>query len=330
MHTRTVSVLAPAKINLTLYVLDGREDGFHEIDTIVQQLEFGDDVTVTVGADDHDRTDSSGRGRIVFAATHDPGCDPGPDQTNIARLAAERYLTEAPSRSFGRTSVLLDIHLHKRIPVGSGLGGGSSDAATVLRALDHLAEGALPGDRLARIGASLGSDVPSFLAGSPLVRARGRGEIVEALAPLPEREVVLVAPPAPISTAHAYRALAASREAGHPSRREVAAARIRPSRVSWSTLEDEAVNDFTEVAREYGEVDAALGALEETGCRPSGLSGSGSACFGVRPESEASASGTADPADFVTRFGVGWRVVRTRTLVSVPAIRHGCRAFRVS
>ena len=183
---------APAKVNLVLEVLGRRPDGYHELDTVLQTLELADRVTVAFGADAG--VDVCG----PFAA----GCPA--DRTNLAWRAAE-----ALAGLTGRETTGLRITLDKRIPAAGGLGGGASDAATVLRLLQRAWPGVTDAMLLAA-AERVGSDEPFFVLGGT-VRARGRGEQVTALPPLPTHDVVLFLPLVTIDrkTARMFAALGA-------------------------------------------------------------------------------------------------------------------------
>lgn len=186
-------LLAPAKLNLALEVLRRREDGFHEIDTVMTTVDLADRVTL--------RPAPPGAG-ITVSLTGDyaAGIDASDD---LARRAAIR-MAEAAGRQPD-----LAIEVEKRIPSPAGLGGGSSDAAAVIRGLDRLWGLHWPLPRLEALAATLGSDVPFFLHGGA-ARCTGRGEVVEPLRDLtPLRLLILVppVPPAADKTARRYGAL---------------------------------------------------------------------------------------------------------------------------
>jgi 4-diphosphocytidyl-2-C-methyl-D-erythritol kinase len=174
-------VQAHAKLNLYLRVVGRRPDGFHELETVFQSIDLADELTVEL-ADDL---------RLTGGCAEAP---PGPENLVLSAAAA---LREAAGGQGGAV-----IHLEKRIPVGAGLGGGSSDAAAMLLALNRLWGLELPHERLAALAAGLGSDVPFGLRGGTAV-GRGRGEILEPL-PTPRLWSVLVRPPFPVPTAQAY------------------------------------------------------------------------------------------------------------------------------
>ncbi|HKJ01595.1 MAG TPA: 4-(cytidine 5'-diphospho)-2-C-methyl-D-erythritol kinase [Longimicrobiales bacterium] len=284
------AILAPAKVNLFLEVGGRREDGFHQIDTLFQAVSLWDRVRV------------ERRGADVVLTVDGP--DLGPAEKNLAVRAARLFLEEVGSRE----GVRLD--LAKGIPAGAGLGGGSSDAAAVLRALNRLWGGCLPRGRLTELGSAVGSDVAFFLGTSPLARGTGRGELLEPLPPLPPADLVLVLPPVHVATGGAYAALTRSR-AGVPT---TFGASSRLPR-GWADVASLARNDFQDVvAGIHPEVARSLEALRRAGGRPTLLSGSGAACFGVFPD-EASARDAAARL----RADLGWSATAVRTLAAFPA-----------
>ena len=181
-----IRLRAFAKLNLSLAVRGLRPDGFHEIESWVQTIDLHDELTV--------RALPSPRGSL--AVDNDLEGISGRD---LAEVAASAIL-EAKSGGQGAS-----IAIRKGIPAGAGLGGGSSDAAAVLRALDHLLEPRLPSRRLREIAASIGSDVPLFLHGGSLT-IRGRGEQIEWRNASPAKAFVLVTPPVHCDTRLVYQA----------------------------------------------------------------------------------------------------------------------------
>jgi len=184
-----MQVAAPAKINLNLRVLGKNEaTGYHGIESWMVPLTLADELRVELTATPGIRLTCS-----------DPELDAGSD--NLAWRAAELFLRA--TNHVGGAS----IELHKRIPHGAGLGGGSSDAAAVLKALADQSGHPLDATALETLGAKLGSDVPFFIRGQAAI-ARGRGEIIEPRpldAPL---DLLLLKPPFPVPTAWAYQAYA--------------------------------------------------------------------------------------------------------------------------
>jgi 4-diphosphocytidyl-2-C-methyl-D-erythritol kinase len=183
--------LAPAKINLSLRVLRRREDGFHDIETLMAPISIFDTLEIELGDE----------GGLQFTCS-DPSLPTSDD--NLAVRAARRFC-----ESFG-FQPHLKIHLTKEIPHGAGLGGGSSDAATVLLALDHLFATQLPKEDLAQLAAELGSDIPFFLWQSA-ARCTGRGEAVQPCT-VPSLPILLIKPPFSVPTPWAYRQWRDSRE----------------------------------------------------------------------------------------------------------------------
>ncbi len=186
MTSSTLKLSSPAKINLWLRILGKRQDGFHDVETRLCPISLADEVTVT---------------RRVSGATVLTCSDPSlpTDESNLALKALRAF----ESRTGLRES--WTIHLEKHIPHGAGLGGGSSNAATVLTALNQLCDQPLTLPQLAEIGGAIGSDIPFFLYGRTC-DATGRGEIVTPVEDFPWRlPVVLVKPPFGVSTPWAYQ-----------------------------------------------------------------------------------------------------------------------------
>lgn len=183
---------APAKLNLTLRVVRRREDGFHEIDSLMVRLP---------GLCDHLEFTEADEDRFTCS---DPGVPGDGANLVIKALIAYREATDFRQK--------LSVHLQKRIPHGAGLGGGSSDAAATLTVLDQMNGRPVGVERLMEIAAGLGSDVPFFL-GSPAARATGRGERILPADEPPRLPVLLLKPSFGVSTPDAYRGWAAAREA---------------------------------------------------------------------------------------------------------------------
>lgn len=181
---------ARAKLNLFLEVLRRRDDGFHDLESIFLEIDLADELTAESAPESTLELTNSGIPVPV-------------DETNLI-LRAARLLQERTTVSAGAR-----IHIHKRIPLGAGLGGGSSDAAAALQLLDRVWGLDLGAKELAGFAALLGSDVPFFLTGGTCL-CQGRGERVVPLDVTPELEFVLVLPPWGISTPAAYGALAGS------------------------------------------------------------------------------------------------------------------------
>jgi len=169
-----LTVLAPAKLNLTLEVLAERPDGYHEIRSVIQTINLCDSLTFQLSQDIEFKSDMP---------------DWTPEDSLVSK--ATSLLREATGCSKGAT-----IEVSKRIPLVSGLGGDSSDAAATLRGLNKLWELGLSRDKLLDLAVQLGSDVPFFVYGG-MALVEGRGEVVTPLPPLPHTWVVLMLPPVP-------------------------------------------------------------------------------------------------------------------------------------
>jgi 4-diphosphocytidyl-2-C-methyl-D-erythritol kinase len=180
--------VARAKINLFLEVGVRREDGYHEIRSVMQALELSDELYFR-------RTDGDS-GHIVIRC-NDPGVPTGGD--NLVCRAVEAFEKSTGTGGEGGVEVLIN----KRIPVGAGLAGGSADAAAALLAMNRICELEMSAEALADIGATVGSDVPFCLYGGTAL-AKGRGERVERLEPLPQFQVVLASTGEEVSTREVY------------------------------------------------------------------------------------------------------------------------------
>ena len=176
-----MNVRAYAKLNLTLDVIARREDGYHDLRMVMQTVDLADALTLT---------ETEGEGvRVSTNLRYLPG-----DERNLAAIAARKFWEVNGCNGKG-----LAIDLQKKIPVCAGMGGGSSDAAAVLRALNELSGLNLSVERLAEIGERVGSDVPYCVLGGTAL-AEGRGERLTALSPLPDCHIVICKPGFPIST----------------------------------------------------------------------------------------------------------------------------------
>jgi 4-diphosphocytidyl-2-C-methyl-D-erythritol kinase len=257
-----ITVFAPAKINLTLRILDRRPDGFHNLWSIMQTVALDDEVQIRLRPD---RQDVRLRCEAAQLAT---------DQTNLVYRAAAEMLARA------RQSIGLDIELRKRIPTGAGLGGGSSDAAATIIGLNHLLQLRWTPAQMADAGQSLGSDVPFFLF-APSAYVAGRGEAVRPVVVEGARWVVLVNPGFGVNTKWAYQELAATRAAVRPLSL-VQQALDRQSRVNWAQLIDVAENDFeVPVFAAHGKLQEIKRSLQAHGAEIALLSGSGATVFGI-------------------------------------------------
>lgn len=284
----TIVRRAPAKVNLTLRVLAREESGYHQLETLFCGLELADTLELRPG----------GAGIRLEVE----GAELGPIEDNLVVRAARAF-----ERATGRT-VDVSIRLRKEIPAGAGLGGGSSDAAATLDALNDLHGRPLDDAALVEIAAQLGSDVAFFLCRSPLALAWGRGDRLLPLPPLPRAPVLLAVPGFAISTPDAYRDLAAYRTA---TGARAGAAVIPPGALaSWDEVARAAVNDFEPPTfARFPELAELKRLLFDAGARIALLSGSGSALFGVFPDEKR----RDDAACALQAHGTGLRVIRTAT-----------------
>ena len=257
---------APAKVNLFLRVLAREEGGYHALETLFCALSLADTVRIQ-------------RGAPGIRLHVEGGVDTGPAERNLCVRAAERFyaaLDEAPS---------IDVHLAKKIPSAAGLGGGSSDGAAALRALNGLYGEPFDRAALLRMAIELGSDVPFFLCGSALGLAWSRGERLLALPPLPPRPVIVAHPGVAMPTAEAFRRIAERRGGGYaPDARSLPLDAFR----DWDSVAALAENDFEPVvAEEIPFIPRAISALRQGGARIAMMAGSGSSVFGVFDSAEA-------------------------------------------
>jgi 4-diphosphocytidyl-2-C-methyl-D-erythritol kinase len=253
---RRARVRALAKINLDLRVLGKRPDGYHELRTVLQTISLSDGLELVFTPGRATRLELASNVRI---------------SGNLVEKAARLCLDEM--RRAGR----LDLRLTKRIPMGAGLGGGSSDAAAVLLALPVLAGAVIPTERLLGIARELGSDVPFFLLGG---RAAGLGRGTE-LYPLPDLKpapCALLTPSIHVSTAKAYGSLGRGQLTTELLQNNIDSFQAGV----WEAGRVAGCNDFEEaVFREHPRLRALKRSLIQLGADPALMSGSGSSIFGM-------------------------------------------------
>jgi 4-diphosphocytidyl-2-C-methyl-D-erythritol kinase len=234
---------APAKLNLFLHITGQRADGYHELQTVFQFLDYGD--------------------RLWFEVTHSPGIELSGGLPGIAagQDLIERAATGLQHR--GQVGRGARIHIDKRLPAGAGLGGGSSDAATTLVALNRLWSVGLDSAALAELGLALGADVPVFVAGTA-AWAEGVGERLTPMPELDEPWYLVIDPQVSVSTAEVFS--------------DPALTRHSPSLRIPAFLSGAGVNHLEAVVvRRYPEVGKALRWLSEH--RPARMTGSGGCVF---------------------------------------------------
>ena len=254
-RARSVRIRACAKLNLTLRVLGVRGDGYHELRTTFQTVALHDTLTFT---------ETAGPFRLEC---NEPRCPL--DETNLVWRAAQLMWRQ---RGMAGRAAGVTARIVKRIPIESGLGGGSSNAAAAIRGLQVLWRMTLDAAALRRIARELGADVPFFLEGGSALGI-DRGDTLFALADLPRYSVVLVMPPFGVSTRDAFRWWDSARRAG-------------AGRVTAGSLPNlpgsELVNDLqAPVGRRHPEIDRIGRQLMRLGALFASMSGSGSTVFGL-------------------------------------------------
>jgi 4-diphosphocytidyl-2-C-methyl-D-erythritol kinase len=262
--SRVVEEAAPAKLNLYLHVTRIREDGYHELDSLFAFAEIGDRLAVSLEED-------------LLLSVDGPFADAVPSDADNLVLRAARALGGGEGRG-------AHLRLTKNLPVASGIGGGSADAAAALRGLNHLWELGLSRDELARIGATLGADIPACVLSRPL-QVSGIGETLRDAVPLPDCRVVLINPGVEISTpavfcrfdaaVSSFRQPAPLGPCGTPQELADALARrandLEPPAMAMSPA-----------------IGTVLDALSRaSGCLVARMSGSGATCFGLFAGQEA-------------------------------------------
>jgi 4-diphosphocytidyl-2-C-methyl-D-erythritol kinase len=265
----TITIHAPAKLNLSLAVIDRRADGYHDIESLMVPVTLHDTLHVTPTAEPGIslRVRWGGRlARIDPSYSGDVPTGPG----NLVVRAAEALAREAG------VDRGLEIDLVKQIPAGAGLGGGSSNAAAVLQAAADAWQIDWPVERIAALGATLGSDIPWFFAGGPAT-VSGRGEEVRQVEGIPPLPAVIVKPAVSLSTAAVYQACRPD-PAMRGDAERLADALRRGLRAAIPLMH----NALEPPARGLApEVDRLLGDLRRAGALHPLLTGSGSACFAI-------------------------------------------------
>lgn len=285
-----LAISAPAKLNLSLHVTGRRDDGYHLLETLAVFTDYGD--VVRVAPSDIDRFDISGPFADGLSA----------DPANLVLRARDALRDAFPTIATGPVA----IKLQKNLPVASGIGGGSSDAAATFRALVSAWHLTVDDDGLSEIALPLGADLPMCLAAKPLV-ARGAGEALEPLKEWPVLHLVLVNPNRAVATADVFHGLTRRDNPPlppPPSRHNFAAicAWLRATR---NDLQVPALAIAPDIGR-------ALAALEAAGASFSRMSGSGATCFGLFATAEAA----GNAASAISALHPAWFVTATRSMAS--------------
>ena len=280
---RSLRVLCPAKINLGLWILGRRADGYHDIDTVFQAVDLEDEVVIEEAP--------SGFSLQVEGI---PILDQGPN-------LIERAWSLIEPRVSGRG---VRVRLVKRIPIGAGLGGGSSDAAGFLVGVTRMFHLALAEEEMRAMCVRLGADLTFFLKGGT-ARGTGRGDEVRHLCPLPSAWIVLATPPFAISTSWAYAKVRISLT---PPEGGASMLAVAIERGDWNEIAPLLHNDFEEVVvSEFALLSQLKRSLVDGGSLGSLLSGSGSTVFGLALTRNV-AERAAEKAE---EWGATVRVVRT-------------------
>ena len=286
--------IAPAKINLALHVTGQRDDGYHLIETVVTFSNSGDIVTVEAAPEDT----FSMSGRFSQGLSREAGGSDG----NLV-LRARDALREALAEE-GLSAPPVAIHLEKNLPVASGIGGGSADAAATLRALLRHWHAAPAAATLDKLALKLGADIPMCMVGKPLM-ASGVGENIALLPGMPSFHCIIANPLQPVSTPQVFQRLT---EKNNPSMGLLPALSSAADWLSWlGSLR----NDLEPPARQVQSRVAELsGLLKDTGAALVRMSGSGASCFALY-ETEAQAS---DSLAKLTAARPQWFFMQTRTV----------------
>lgn len=256
---------AYAKINLTLDVLGVRPDGFHDLKSVMQTVSLCDDIEIDIGT-----------GKPWCLKCEAEGVPL--DERNLAWKAAKVFFDAVNFDPEG-----IEIRMLKRVPSQAGLGGGSSDAAAVFRALNRHYGMPMTLQELADLSAKVGSDVPFCVLGGT-VMVEGRGEFVRSLTPMPECYIVICKPDFPVSTPALYRKLDECEIKKHPDNDAMEAA-IRAGDLAAIARNVHNVFDPV-VAAEHPEIDHIKSVCAACGALAQQMSGSGSATFAIMPDRE--------------------------------------------
>lgn len=262
----SVEEKAYAKINISLDVTGRRPDGYHDMLMVMQTVTLCDDITVTLTPGELSRAECN----LRFVPC---------DERNLAVRAANAFFAANGIENMGA-----HIKMHKRIPVGAGMAGGSSDAAAVLRALNRLCQTALDCAGLEKIAADIGSDVAFCVSGGTQL-ASGRGELLSPLPPMPDCGVVICKPDFSVSTPELFRKLDAVKLRCHPDTQGI----IRLLQEGdLPKIARRMYNVFEDVPdRRHNEIAVIKNAMLDCGALGAVMTGTGSAVFGLYDDAEA-------------------------------------------
>jgi 4-diphosphocytidyl-2-C-methyl-D-erythritol kinase len=284
-------LVSPAKVNLRLEILKKREDGYHELRTILQKINLHDLLHFSLKKE-----------RGISITTDHPNLPVG--KSNLVYQAVQSILKKSDYQG----GVLIEIE--KRIPLGAGLGGGSSNAATALKAMNQLLKIDLPEKELMRMGLEIGADVPFFFLEGAAI-ASGIGERLKKIE-LPGLWYVLIYPNFEVSTRWAYQNFILTKKQFHFNLHRLLRTPKEISRLLWNDLEEV-------VSREYPQIGVMKKMLYSAGALGVLMTGSGPTVFGVFSE-EGGASEAYKKVRKMVR-GKGWIVLNAH---SIPAWRQAC------
>ncbi len=256
---KNYEIKCPAKINLSLDVVSRREDGYHNLSMIMQEINLFDILTFEI----------SEGSEIILTSTDD---SVPTDDSNLINKAAKAFFDKTGISASAR------IHLCKNIPMGAGLGGGSTDAAGTLTALNTIFDTPLTTDELAVIAKTLGADVPFFIYGGCML-AEGIGEILSPLPPLSDAYILLAKPPVHVSTAYVYKNLVLDESIKHPDTKSAITALETGNLDLLASSCGNVLETVT--AKEYPEIEEYKKIMLSNGAAYSLMSGSGSSVFGI-------------------------------------------------
>ncbi len=290
---------AYAKVNLDLRIIGKRHDGYHEIQSLMQTIDLGDGLEIGLSRTPGIRLRCLGLQKVPA------------DSENLAYRAAEALLSRTAAAHTGVT-----LTLRKRIPLGAGLGGGSSDSAAVLRGLNKLLRLRFSDNALAEIASTIGSDVPFFLHGG-LCAAFGRGAIVKALHANRRVPILLVTPHLHVSTVDAYGWYARSWAGTTSSPVQTASHYARAieasyKKGSWASMR----NDLEpEVFAHHPQLSIIKAALYDSGALHAQMTGSGSCIYGIFGNSQLLAKASREIAR------LGHTTIMSRLISRAVALR---------
>lgn len=256
---------AYAKLNLTLDILGKREDGYHDLKSVMQTVSLCDDITIRTG---------TGKPWKITCSKEGIPCD----ERNLVWKAAKHFLDTMQIDPDG-----LEMHIEKLIPSGAGMGGGSADAAAVLRALNQMYGEPMPAMELANLGAAVGSDVPFCVVGGTIM-CEGRGELLTKLPDMPKCIFVVCKPEFSVSTPVLYRKLDEVENPLHPDNNAMEAAICSGDLEAIARYIENAFDPV--VSAEHTEIDHIKGIYNAHGALATQMTGSGSVVFSIMPDME--------------------------------------------